>query len=180
MEHNEVKNKPTAVRIVEAIVFNVKWVLPIFYLGLIVIMGLYAFTYAKDIWHLVTEAGGFTVEAMELTILEMVDIVMVANLVKMIIAGSYNSFISKDHGFPNENISSGMLKLKISTSIVLVSSIHLLQTFVSVNDASWDKIYKQLVIHGSFLVGSAVLGMLEYLHVKSEVMEHGIKNSQSH
>ena len=55
--------------------------------------------------------------------LEDVDIVMIANLVKMIITGSYNSFVSKKHDDENEKVSSGMLKVKMSTSIMGVSAI---------------------------------------------------------
>jgi uncharacterized membrane protein YqhA len=43
---------------------------------------------------------------------------MIANLVKMIITGSYHSFVDKEHGFKGENANSGMLKVKISTSLI--------------------------------------------------------------
>jgi uncharacterized membrane protein YqhA len=56
---------------------------------------------------------------------------MIAIFVKMIITGSYHSFVDKNHGQPNESSSSGMLKVKLATSIMGVSSIHLLQSFIS-------------------------------------------------
>jgi len=53
--------------------------------------------------------------------LHAVDIVMIANLVKMIITGSYHSFIDKTHNEEIEKVSSGMLKVKMSTSILGVT-----------------------------------------------------------
>ena len=158
------------VRAVEGIIFNVKWVLPLFYMGLVVVMGLYGLAYLKEIIETIARASTYTTDDMKIVVLDFVDIVMVANLVKMIIAGSYNSFISKNHGRQNENISSGQLKIKITTSIVIVCSIHLLRSFVT-NTATVDSIIKQLYIYGAFLASALVLGVLEYLHVKQELEE---------
>ena len=144
-----------------------------FYLGLIVVMTIYTFVYVKEIFHLVAEIGDITKENVMLMILELVDIVMIANLVKMIITGSYNSFVDKSHGITGENISSGMLKVKMSTSLIGVSSIHLLQTFINASAISWDELNKQMLIHGSFLVGSLILAIIDYLHEKSEANAGG-------
>lgn len=156
---------------IEQIVFNVRWVLNLFYFGLIVVLFLFAFAYAKDILHLFKIISSVTTDEMKVLALDTIDVAMIANLIKMIIAGSYNSFISKKHGYDGENISSGMLKIKISTSIIVVASIHLLQNFVS-KDVNWDILYKQLSIYVVFLISAIVLGMLEFLHVKQELMDH--------
>jgi uncharacterized protein (TIGR00645 family) len=100
--------------------------------------------------------------------LEDVDIVMIANLVKMIITGSYNSFVSKSHGVEGEQVSSGALKVKMATSVMGVSSIHLLQTFINAANIPQDVITKQLMIHGAFIIGAAFLAVIDYLHSKSE------------
>lgn len=100
--------------------------------------------------------------------LEDVDIVMIANLVKMIITGSYNSFVDKSHGIEGEQVSSGALKVKMATSVMGVSSIHLLQTFINAANIAQDVINKQLLIHGIFIVGAILLAVIDYLHCKSE------------
>lgn len=168
-----------AIRTIEAVLFNVKWGLNIFYLGLIVVLGTYAYAYGKEVYHLIMSSTEITINNTMLTVLEMVDVTMVANLVKMIITGSYNSFVSKEHGALNENISSGMLKVKMSTSIIGVSSIHLLQSFVS-ESASWEIVYRQIVIHSTFLIGALILAVIEYIHVKTEAIEHAIEHSVAH
>lgn len=139
-----------------------------FYFGLLIAMAIYATKYFEEISHLVRESGSLNGESVMMIILELVDIVMIANLIKMIITGSYTSFITKDHDEKSEKASSGMLKVKMSTSLIGVSSIHLLQTFINAENVSWDIIYKQLLIHASFMLGSILLMVIEYLHVKSE------------
>ena len=102
-----------------------------------------------------------------LSILEFVDVVMIANLVKMVITGSYNSFVRKDHGYDNENISSGLLKVKIGTSLIGVASIHLLQTFVNSTKIGWDDIQKQIYLFCAFLIGALILSIIDFLHCKT-------------
>ena len=160
-------------KLVENLIFGSRWLLIPFYLGLIVVMTIYTFVYTKEILHLVSEVNHITKEEVMLMILELVDIVMIANLVKMIITGSYNSFVDKSHGVDGENVSSGMLKVKMSTSLIGVSSIHLLQTFINASAISWDVLNKQMLIHGSFLVGSLILAIIDYLHEKAEANAGG-------
>jgi len=162
-------SKPFAKKILEDFIFNIKWVLVLFYVGLIGVLLLYGYTFAKELV-LVFKNQPESTEQMKIVVLDMVDIVMIANLIKMIITGSYNSFISKDHGRLNERISSGMLKIKIMTSVIIVSTIGLLKSFVA-DSVSWDVVNKQIYIYGIFLVGALVLGILEYLHIKGEQLE---------
>lgn len=155
-------------KLIENILFGSKWLLTFFYLGLIVGLLCYAIVYAKAIVYLICESTAFTREAIMLEVLELVDMVMIANLIKMIITGSYNSSVAKDHGQTGENVSSGLLKIKMSTSLIGVSSIHLLKTFIDSSNTSWEDLYKQLAIHVSFLIGSLFLAAIEYLHDKGE------------
>lgn len=163
--------KNIAVRTLEGIIFNTKWILAIFYLGLIAVMVMYSFTYMKEVLHLIMETGVLTTDQMMLKILEVVDIVMVANLVKMIMTGSYNSFVSKNHSHQNENISSGMLKVKMATSMVGVSSIHLLRSFIGADKIGWPEVNKQLAIHGILLIGSLIFALIEFIHIIGERVE---------
>lgn len=151
---------------IEKVIFGSKWLLIPFYLKLF-------WTLIRLMYNFFVH-GTLTSEQLMGT-LEDVDIVMIANLVKMIITGSYNSFVDKSHGVEGEQVSSGALKVKMATSIMGVSSIHLLQTFISAHDAAMVDIYKQLLIHGIFIVGAIVLATVDYLHCKSE--NHDVQKS---
>ena len=146
-------------KMIETVIFSSKWLLIPFYLKLFLTLG-------KLMYHFFSE-GTLSNEDLMST-LEDVDIVMIANLVKMIITGSYNSFVDKTHSEDAEKVSSGVLKVKMATSIMGVSSIHLLQTFINSAQVPIETIYKQLLIDGIFIVGGIVLAFIDYLHVKSE------------
>lgn len=160
-------------KLIEKIIFSSRWLLIPFYLGLFIAMLVYTYVYVNEIIDLVEHAHGMTKNVVLLATLELVDIVMIANLVKMIITGSYNSFVDKTHGVDGEKISSGMLKVKMSTSLIGVSSIHLLQTFISplkeaTKELREETLHTQLIIHATFLVGALILAVIDYLHCKSE------------
>lgn len=163
--------KSPIIKILEKAVFESRWLLLLFYFGLIIALTIYAYVFAKYTVHVISEIGHLTPETAMLGVLELVDMAMVANLIKMIITGSYNSFISKGHGYANENVSSGMLKIKMSTSLIGVTSIHLLQTFLEKGVPYNDPVFiRQLIIHGMFLIGAVVLAFIEYLHEKGEAL----------
>lgn len=157
---------------IEHIIFGSKWILVPFYLGLIVAQVVYLFWYLSDIVHMLAHATTIDKETGMLIVLELVDIVMIANLIKMIISGSYTSFITKDHAENSEKASSGLLKVKMATSLAGVSSIHLLQSFINAEKISSETINKQIWIHCTFLVGSLILAVIDYLHEKSETFHH--------
>jgi uncharacterized protein (TIGR00645 family) len=179
MSH-ETPNAPArnrAIQAVESVLFNVKWILPLFYLGLAFVLALYGLAYLKEILKLAAHGTSLSTEDMKIVVLDFVDVVMVANLVKMIIGGSYNSFVSKLHGRPNENVSSGTLKIKISTSIVIVCSIHLLRMFVADHQTAAEVSIK-LQIFYAFLAATLVLGVLEYLHILGELREKEFEHKE--
>lgn len=171
-EVSTVIEKHPVKQFVEDIVFNIKWLLPLFYLALVVVMFQLFYAFGLEIWHSVRSTT-YNVEHMKVQALDFVDTVMIANLIKMIITGSYNSFICKDHGYVNERISSGMLKIKIMTSIIVVAAIGLLREFVT-KTVDIGEMSGHLAIFAAFLIGAIVLSVIEYLHIKGEKLEHEI------
>lgn len=178
-------------KIIETVLFASRWVLPVTYLVLFGALVVYVIFDVREfiefIQHIfekkkIVEASSalgmsslenaeMNKEAAMLTFIELIDMTMIANLGKMMITGSYHSFVAKDHGYKNENMSSGMLKVKMTTSLVGVTSISLLSKSIDVDLVAWDTLYKLLVIHGAFLLGSIILEVIDYLHVKSELYE---------
>lgn len=154
---------------IETIIFNVRWMLMVFFLGLIAVLGLYGYAFITHVIHLFTTPD-LTSENMLMVVLECIDIGMVAFLTKMIITGSYHSFVSKNHGHESEHISSGMLKVKMGLSIIGVSSIHLLQSFIN-DSITPDVWHKQIAIHCTFIGGALVMAIVELIHVYAESIE---------
>jgi uncharacterized protein (TIGR00645 family) len=163
-------------KFIETLLFSSRFSLTIFYAGLYIGLLAYAVVFLVQTWHLIMSVAGFNAETIMFGILELVDMSMVASLVKMIITGSYNSFVDKSHGYTNENATSGQLKVKMNTSLIGVSSMYLLKTFLSLNYILHTQLYitvsqqlfLQLGIHGAFLVGGLVLATIDFLHDKGE------------
>jgi len=158
-------------------------------------LAIYMIVDVKEFVHYAQHFSLLTKEGATLTLIEMIDLAMIAALCKMIVTGGYNSFISKDHGYPDENVGSGLLKVKMATSLIGVTSIALLAKSINISvlnpDAkpiTWDDLYKLGFIHVLFLVGALVLAYVDHIHLKTEIelekthlrgknLENGVKDN---
>lgn len=170
------KTKNRFVKIIEKIIFATRWLLIPFYLILICALAIYMIVDVKEFIHYAQHFKFLSKEGATLTLIEMIDLAMIAALCKMIVTGGYNSFISKDHGYPDENVGSGLLKVKMATSLIGVTSIALLAKSINISvlnpnvpPISWDELYKLGLIHVLFLLGAVVLSYVDHLHLKTEI-----------
>ena len=125
---------------IEKIIFFSRWFQAPIYLGLIVGGLLYTYKFMEHLFHLCNHIGSATETEIMLGILVLVDISMVANLLVVVIIGGYTTFVSKidieDHADKPEwleKVDAGTLKIKLAVSLVGVSGIHLLQTFIGID-----------------------------------------------
>jgi len=147
-----------------------KWLLIPFYFGLILAQIFYGVKFVESITSLGCNFIHYSENEMMLAVLALVDVVMIANLVRIIITGSYHAFVEKLKD-SSENISSGYLKVKIGMSLVGVSSIHLLQAFINSNSISTREVIVKCSIHLVFLISTIGLSLVDYLHQKSKTFE---------
>lgn len=165
---NENKNP---IKIIEKVIIGSKWLLLLFYFGLIVAQAIYAVKFAIQTVSMVTEFWKMDESEVMMAILTLVDMAMVANLIKMIVSGSYQTFIQPLDNDHTEKISSGMLKVKMGASLVGVSSIHLLKCFINSGTVTDRDLIAKCTVHLIFLVSTIGLAWIDYLHIKS----HGIE-----
>ena len=149
---------------IEKVIFSIRWILIPFYLKLFYTLCRLGYAFY---------AGKVTLEV-QLSVLEDIDIVMIANLIKMIATGSYNSFVSKEHKYKNENNSSGILKVKTMTSLMGICAIAMLKNYLTINLIPWDTVYKQGFIFSLFTIAALILAQIDLMHVKGEKIEHGM------
>jgi uncharacterized protein (TIGR00645 family) len=175
---------------VEKIVFASRWIQAPIYLGLIAGSAIYC---AKFVWTLVEMVHEFptaTEEDLMLGVLGLVDMSMVANLVYMVVVGGWTMFVSKidiaDHpDRPSwlDSTNANTLKIKLASSLVGVSGIHLLKTFIELSghqrehgppqDIQGDRVMWQILIHVTFLGSALALAFTErLLHPAGEKHAH--------
>lgn len=156
-------------KVIETVIFSAKWLLIPFYFVLILALAVYTYFDVKEFIEYVHRLSHIDKQAAMLTFIELIDITMIANLGKMIITGSYNSFVSKVHDYTGENVSSGMLKVKMATSLVGVTAIELLKESVNIHEVAWDTLYKIAFVHVTFLLSAIILEVVDYMHEKLEI-----------
>jgi uncharacterized protein (TIGR00645 family) len=109
-----------------------------------------------------------------LVVLALIDVVMISNLLIMVIVGGYETFVSRlglqDHPDQPEwlsTVNASVLKVKLATAIIGISSIHLLKTFISAENYSEKALIAQTAIHITFLLSAMAIAYTDRL------MPHG-------
>jgi uncharacterized protein (TIGR00645 family) len=175
-----------ALRPIPAFIFASRWLQLPLYLGLIVAQAIYVWLFWQELYYLVMatvgDAGALdhvldsvTVDGgvrpskpnevvLMLVVLGLIDVVMISNLLIMVIVGGYETFVSRmglekhpDQPEWLSHVNASVLKVKLATAIIGISSIHLLKTFI--NAAAYDQktILAQVGIHLTFLVSALAI-----------------------
>ncbi|MBP6564943.1 MAG: TIGR00645 family protein [Burkholderiales bacterium] len=116
-----------------------------------------------------------------LVVLGLIDVVMISNLLIMVIIGGYETFVSRMRleGHPDQpewlsHVNASVLKVKLATAIIGISSIHLLKTFI--NAAAYDEktLLWQTAIHITFLLSALAVAATDRLMLqpKSHAARH--------
>ena len=115
------------------IIFNTRWLLYPMNLGLAVAGMVYVMKFLADDYHLIRTSFSIDTESLMVLLLGLVDMLMVANLVVMIYQGSHQIFIRKfahedaaDRPQWLDHVDSGILKVKVASSVVGIVLIRLL------------------------------------------------------
>jgi uncharacterized protein (TIGR00645 family) len=181
--------------LIERLLFSSRWILAPVYLGLslaLIALGITFFVevvnvfthvfqnvvaHSADAVHAAEAAGGIarTPEAdLVLSLLAMVDLVLVGSLIVMVMFSGYENFVSKlDIDTDGEKLGwlgkldANSLKLKVASSIVAISSIHLLRAFMDARETPNDKLMWYVIIHLTFVLSALLMGILDRIAFSS-------------
>ena len=161
-------NRP--IRPLPNFIFMSRWLQAPLYFGLIIAQGVYVYRFMVELWHLVSAAGRIAETEIMLIVLGLIDVVMIANLLIMVIVGGYETFVSRLEleGHPDQpewlsHVNAGVLKVKLATAIIGISSIHLLKTFINAPSLDDKTLMWQTLIHLAFVVSALAIAMTERL-----------------
>jgi uncharacterized protein (TIGR00645 family) len=162
--------KTRPMRPIPRLIFASRWLQLPLYLGLILAQCVYVFKFLKELFHLVTQAPGFSEQQIMLIVLGLIDVVMISNLLIMVIIGGYETFVSRmnleDHPDQPEwldHVNASVLKVKLATAIIGISSIHLLKTFINAENYEVKVLMWQTIIHVVFLLSALAIAMTDRL-----------------
>lgn len=174
-------NRPLP-RVLGGFIFFSRWLQAPLYLGLIVAQGVYVVLFMKELWHIITDFGSLDETKIMLAVLGLVDVVMIANLLIMVIIGGYETFVSRINlkGHPDQpewlsHVNANVLKTKLAMSIIGISSIHLLKSFIGAQDLytrpatsahAGNILMWQTLIHLAFIVSAIALAWIDRMGQK--------------
>ncbi len=174
------------------LIFMSRWLQLPLYLGLILAQGVYVFQFWTELVHLIEAAFG-NQHALELlvksigykaelpaaklnetilmlVVLGLIDVVMISNLLIMVIVGGYETFVSRLEleGHPDQpewlsHVNASVLKVKLATAIIGISSIHLLKTFINASNYTEQTLMWQTLIHVAFLLSAMAIAYTDRL-----------------
>jgi len=174
------------------IIFSSRWLQLPLYVGLIAAQAVYVFHFWVELVHLLEAAFGnqnalaqliksigykdtavvtsLNETIIMLVVLALIDVVMISNLLIMVIIGGYETFVSRmnldDHPDQPEwlsHVNASVLKVKLATAIIGISSIHLLKTFINAEQYSDKVLIAQTVIHIAFLLSALAIAYTDRL-----------------
>ncbi len=195
------KSNAQPMTLLSKVIFSSRWLQLPLYLGLIAAQAVYVYHFWVELLHLMEAAFG-NQHALELLIksigykdsvqvtglnetiimlvvLALIDVVMISNLLIMVIVGGYETFVSRmnldDHPDQPEwlsHVNASVLKVKLATAIIGISSIHLLKTFI--NAANYDEkvLLWQTLIHITFLLSAIAIAFTDKLMAHPPADKH--------
>jgi len=160
-------------------IFLSRWLQAPLYFGLIVAQGVYVYHFMVELWHLLQKATTITETEIMLVVLGLIDVVMIANLLIMVIIGGYETFVSRLRleGHPDQpewlsHVNAGILKVKLATALIGISSIHLLKSFINADKLDTKTLLWQVVIHVTFVASALILAWIDRLTYRPPGPEH--------
>ncbi len=165
-------NQPIEARgkFLSTILFGSRWLQVPLYLGLIGAQLVYVVHFMVELEHLVAGTFKLSEASIMLIVLGLIDVVMISNLLIMVIVGGYETFVSRLNleGHPDEpewlsHVNANVLKVKLATAIIGISSIHLLKTFINAPNLSNDVMMWQTLIHLAFIASAVSIAYIDRL-----------------
>ncbi|MEJ8809894.1 YqhA family protein [Variovorax ureilyticus] len=196
-----VEGKASPLRPLPNLIFASRWLQLPLYLGLIVAQAVYVVHFLVELLHLVEAAFG-SKDALQalitsigykttapvatlnetvimLVVLALIDVVMISNLLIMVIVGGYETFVSRlnleghrDQPEWLSHVNASVLKVKLATAIIGISSIHLLKTFINADNYTDRVLIAQTAIHITFLLSAMAIAVTDRLMAPSPAEQH--------
>jgi uncharacterized protein (TIGR00645 family) len=157
-------------RLMERTISLGSWLMAPVYIGLIVVLGLITVKVVQDLVHEIPLILRTSDADLILLALSLTDLSLVGNLLMVVALAGYGSFIARVMGISLSghlewlaHIEFSTLKLRLVGSIVAISSIRLLETFIYPGQSTERAIVAQVVIQLVLVVSGVMLAAMDRL-----------------
>jgi uncharacterized protein (TIGR00645 family) len=163
-------------RWLETLFFAGRWLMAPIYVGLLFMLAVIAIKFVEELLVTLPLVLSMHERDLVLLILSLIDLALLGSLTLMVAFAGYENFVSKMHSVTGHedrpdwmgHIDFSGLKLKLISSIVAISAIHLLRTFLNVSAVSKEDVGWQLAIHVGFVVSGVLLALMDRLAGNTE------------
>jgi uncharacterized protein (TIGR00645 family) len=163
---------------VEVILFRSRFLLAPLYLGLVGTLGLLAYRFVIEFWHLAEKTASMNASEFTLALLALLDLTLLANLILMVIFAGYENFVSridiatesKDRPHWMGTIDFSGLKIKLIGSLVAISVIELLKDFIELAGEAevGEGTIWRIAIHLTFVISGVLFALMDWIADKRE------------
>jgi uncharacterized protein (TIGR00645 family) len=176
MSADRTDQTPTAERWLEATLFASRWLMAPFYLGLVLTLAALFVVFVNELASELSRIMEMTPESAILMGLSLIDLSLAGNLMLIVIFSGYENFVSKlDTGDREDRpvwmgtVDFSGLKLKLISSIVAISAIALLRSFMKIGDAPLDEVALKwrVIVHLTFVTSGVLLALMDLLSSRS-------------
>ncbi len=154
--------------LIEYIILYSRYFLVVFYVGLAVALVVYAFSFTREVWHVIKLAIAPEEDALVMPILHLIDGALVSGLIVMVMLSSYENFVGRfgeealeDSPQWLRRLDPGSLKVKVVTALITISAVRLLQIFLDIDRYSNKDVFWMVVVHLVFLASALLLALLD-------------------
>jgi uncharacterized protein (TIGR00645 family) len=152
----------------EKLMYTSRWILAPIYAGLSLALLAIFIKFFQELYHFLPHILEMAESELILTLLGLIDLTLVASLIVIVMFSGYENFVSRlDLSESTEKLDwlgthdYGSLKMKVASSIVAISSIHLLKIFMNIEATANDKLLWYIVMHLTLVISALFMGYLE-------------------
>ncbi len=161
--------------LIERFIIYSRWLQAPVYLGLIIASIAYAVHFIIELAGMLQSFSSLDQTHFMLAILGLIDISMVMNLLIVVIIGGYWTFVSKIELSKEEDeldylgkMTASGLKIKLIVSLVSISGVHLLETFINIKNFSTEQVILKISIHLVFIISAILLAWTDKIQKVSK------------
>lgn len=162
-------------KILERIIYSSRWIQAPVYVGLIIGTLMFSLKFFIELYHMIETFGINDEKTLMIAILTLIDVTMVINLLVVVIIGGYWTFVNKIEIIKEEErpdwlkkINASSLKIKLIVSLVSISGVDLLKSFINIQNVSTEKAILQIAIHLTFILSAVLLALSDKILEKTQ------------
>ena len=164
--------------------FASRWLMAPFYLGLVFALFMLLVLFVRELIHyfpaIFAPYGEMTANDGILVVLTLVDLSLAGNLLLIVLFSGYENFVSKldlDESHTDRppwmgTVDFSGLKMKLIASIVAISGIQLLKTFMNIGKTGYELDTQEamwgVIIHLTFVASGVLLALMDWLSSKTD------------